>query len=85
MKNEINYLMKYYANTMNYTIKKKGSRKKDQEKSSATKKLVWCVCHNEEHGRMILYDNKTCKIGWFPENHLDCGIVKTASHRQLHS
>ena len=44
----------------------------DQVKSSITEKLdnqVWCECHKEEHGRMILCDNDTCKIGWF---HFSC-------------
>ena len=45
----------------------------DKETSAAAAEesddQVWCICRKEEYGRMILYENNNCKIGWF---HFGC-------------
>ncbi|XP_065891048.1 uncharacterized protein [Dysidea avara] len=49
--------------------------KVDQEKSKEISVIeeeddqLWCICREEEYGRMILCENKSCKFGWF---HFNC-------------
>lgn len=36
--------------------------------------VVWCICRNEEYGKMIYCENPLCMIQWF---HMDCMNLQT--------
>ena len=43
--------------------------------ASSVKTDVYCFCHEEEHGEMIMCENPTCKYVWF---HFSCIGIQQA-------